>query len=359
MKNSLYHAQIMLIDDSPSSIEVAISVLRQHDYQIRIATSAATAMHLLTRQLPDIILLDVNMPDIDGFTFCRQLKNQPDYKDIPIIFLTASDDESSIQTAFDLGAQDYVTKPFKTSELLARVKTHIKLRQQQQDLQRAYDELNTFCSTISHDLKSPLLSLGQLASFLQTDYEDILDPNGRELITTMQEKAQEVIGIIDHLLEFSRAARMNLTRSSVDMTALVRTVYKECSEHLAPRRIDFTTNILPVVKADPVMLKLLLHNILSNAIKYTKKKCVSSIDFSCSITNTDYVFCCKDNGAGFDMRYADRLFQVFQRLHSSREFPGNGVGLAICQRIIQRHNGRIWLKSGVNKGTSCWFTLPK
>jgi len=359
MKNSLYHAQIMLIDDSPSSIEVAISVLRQHDYQIRIATSAATALDLLTRQLPDIILLDVNMPDIDGFTFCRQLKNLPAYKDIPIIFLTASDDESSIQTAFDLGAQDYVTKPFKTSELLARVKTHIKLRQQQQDLQRSYDELNTFCSTISHDLKSPLLSLGQLASFLQTDYENILDNNGRELISTMQEKTQEVIGIIDHLLEFSRAARMNLTRSNVDMTTLVKTVYKECCEHRPSRSIDFTTSTLPVVKADPVMLKLLLHNILSNAIKYTQKKNVPSIDFSYSITNTDYVFCCKDNGAGFDMRYADRLFQVFQRLHSSREFPGNGIGLAICQRIIQRHNGRIWLIGEVSKGTSCWFTLPK
>ncbi len=359
MQNKFYQAQILIIDDAPESIATAVAVLQDADYQLRIAVNAATALQLIAQQTPDLILLDVNMPDMDGFTLCQKIRSKPQYTDIPIIFLTASEDEQHIQTAFSLGARDYVTKPFKKSELSARVATQLRLHQQQQDLKKAYEELDSFCASVAHDLKSPLLSITQLSEILRNEFGPQLTPDGLELTHVLQEKAADVITIIDHLLEFSHASQSRMETTIVDMQTLSSQVFRELYAQCRQRQITFHCQGLPALPGDPVLLRQLLRNILSNAIKYTSQKEQAQITFTCTTMKNDYLFCCRDNGAGFDMRYADRLFHVFERLHSNREFPGNGIGLAICQRIIQRHQGRIWLEGSPNKGAACWFSLPQ
>lgn len=359
MQNNFYRAQILIIDDAPDSITAAATVLQDADYQLRIAINAATALPLIAQLPPDLILLDVNLPDIDGFTLCRKLKASPDYAAIPIIFLTASDNEKHIQTAFSLGACDYVTKPFRKSELSARVSTQLRLYQQQQELKKAYDELDSFCASVAHDLKSPLLSISQLIQILRDDFAPHLPQDGLELVHVLQDKSADVITIIDHLLEFSRASKTSMNTSIVDMQILSEKIFAELHSACPKRQITFHAAELPSLPGDPILLQQLLRNILSNAIKYTAKKDDAHITLNCTATKNDYIFCCQDNGVGFDMRYANRLFHVFERLHSSREFSGSGVGLAICQRIIQRHHGKIWLEGTPGKGASCWFSLPK
>lgn len=352
-------AEILLIDDSPESIEAAITVLYQHNYRVRIATSGADALKLLRQEHPDLILLDVYMPEMDGFAVCKAIKENDSFSHIPIIFLTSSNDIESIRRGFELGAQDYVIKPFNHAELLARVHTHIALKQQTTNLQKANQELDSFCLSVAHDLKAPLLSLSKLTEYLALDYQSKLGPDGQELIEAIQEKSQDLVHIIDHLLEFSRTCQMNMTKEDINMTSLFHETYAELIKLQPERIISFTVKELPHVQGDPLMMKLLILNILSNAIKYTRDKASAIIEVCCSITESDYIFSIKDNGAGFDMRYASRLFKVFQRLHSSREFEGSGVGLAICQRIVQRHGGHVWLTGEIQKGAVFYFSLPK
>lgn len=352
-------AGILLVDDSPESIETAITVLYQHNYRVRVATNATTALHLLEQELPDLVLLDVYMPEMDGFILCKTIKTDERFTHIPIIFLTSSNDEESIQKGFELGAQDYVIKPFNHLELLARVHTHIELKRQKENLQKANQELDSFCYSVAHDLKAPLLSIRKLTEFLELDYKDKLDAEGKDLIHTIQEKSEEVTQIIAHLLEFSHMCQRNMHTEPLELEKLFHQVYEELMTLQPEREIYFTVSPLPEIQGDPIMIKLLLLNILSNAIKYTRGKTPTTIEVSYTCTDTEYIFSIKDNGAGFNMHYAARLFKVFQRLHSSREFEGSGVGLAICQRIVQRHGGEAWLTGKVQKGATFYFTLPK
>jgi two-component system, sensor histidine kinase and response regulator len=359
MQNTFAPTRLLIIDDAPDSIAAAAAVLRTSDYELHAAVNAHAALQLIKEEPPDLILLDVHLPDMDGFKLCSIIRQNSDYATIPIIFLTASNDEESIRLAFQLGARDYVTKPFKKAELLARVNTQIRLRYQQHELQKAYQELDNFSGAVAHDLKAPLLTLAQLADILKNDYEKQLDDNGSNLITAIQDKAAETIAITEHLLEFSRASKASLNCVQIDMEELTRTIFKELYATCPERSIELRIKPLPSVYGDLLMLKQLLRNILSNAIKYTQHKTKAIIEFTCSTTNNEYIFCCQDNGAGFDMRQASHLFHVFERLHSAREFPGNGMGLAICQRIIQRHGGRISLTGIPQCGAACSFTLPR
>ncbi|RCX13537.1 histidine kinase/DNA gyrase B/HSP90-like ATPase [Anaerobacterium chartisolvens] len=351
--------EILLVDDTPEHIETAVTLLRQNNYRIRIATRGSAALRLMDRRCPDLVLLDVYMPEMDGFEVCRLLKGNEAFRDIPIIFLTSSNDEESIKRGFSLGAQDYVVKPFNVSELLARVNTHIKLKRQTQSLKEANLELDSFCYTVAHDLKAPLLSISKLAEYLEGDYSTELGSDGQELIANIREKSVEVVNIVNHLLEFSRMCEMQMHSEYINMNELFKDAYKELMQQEPERQVDFFMDGLPQIKGDAVMLKLLCLNILSNALKYTRHTHSPSIQVSCSESESEYIFSVRDNGAGFDMRYSSRLFGVFQRLHSKNEFEGSGVGLAISQRILKRHNGVAWMTGEVNNGATFFFSLPK
>lgn len=350
---------ILLIDDTPEDIEAAVALFRENGYRVRIATQASTALKLLEQQAPDIILLDIYMPEMDGFQLCQTIKGQLQFASLPIIFLTSSNDEESIKRGFELGAQDYVVKPFNLSELLARVDTHVKLKHQSESLIEAYEELDSFCYTVAHDLKAPLLSIGKLLEYLALDYSAHLDEDGLELLSHIQDKSHEVLSIIDHLLEFSRMCEMPLTSAAINLETLFLQVFNELKEQQGPRQIELILGRLPEIHGDPFLIKLLLTNVLSNAIKYTGGRDIAVIEASSREQGNEYLVSIKDNGIGFDMRYASRLFKVFQRLHSQEEFPGSGVGLAICQRILKRHGGRAWLIGDPDNGATFYFTYPR
>lgn len=351
--------EILLVDDTPEHIEAAVSVFCESNFKVRVATKGSTALNLLEQHTPDIILLDVYMPEMDGFEICKVIKKNPKFSNIPIIFLTSSNDEESIKKGFKLGAQDYVVKPFNISELLARVNTHIKLKRQAQSLIEANHELDSFCYSIAHDLKAPLLSIAKLSEYLKSDYMDKLDDDGHDLIINIQEKSTEVLGIIDHLLEFSKMSKMPLQSENINLENLFLDVYNELMKLHPQRQVNLHLNHLPNIYGDPVMIKILVLNIIANAIKYTGNRNAAIIEVTSFDNENEYIISVEDNGAGFDMRFSSRLFQVFQRLHSQNEFEGSGVGLAICQKILKRHNGLAWMTGEVDKGACFYFSFPK
>jgi signal transduction histidine kinase len=226
------------------------------------------------------------------------------------------------------------------------------------ELAAANQELEAFAYSISHDLRAPLRFITKFSGVLREKYQGQLDADGQGYCTTIQQQSSSMGQLIDDLLAFSRWSRAPLRQRPVAMTALVQSVFAEIAPAEDRDRIDFQLDELPSVSGDPNLLRQVWSNLLSNALKYSSKKSRALIHVSSSVEAGLVTFRVQDNGAGFDMRYAGKLFGVFKRLHLEKDFPGTGVGLAIVRRIVERHGGRIWAESQPDEGATFSFTLP-
>ncbi len=224
-------------------------------------------------------------------------------------------------------------------------------------LEQANHELEAFSYSVSHDLRSPLRAIDALAALLQQEQAAALDESGRERLRLLRASASRMAGLIHDLLEFSRTARQTPNRREVPLTALVRHCADEFSAEIKARAITLHIDELPPCSADPMLLRQVFVNLLSNAVKYTLRQPQPQIWVSVEIQQGQTVYCVRDNGTGFDMRHAKNLFGVFQRLHADAEFEGSGVGLAIVERIVHRHGGRVWADAAPGVGAAFYFTL--
>lgn len=226
-------------------------------------------------------------------------------------------------------------------------------------LQAANQELEAFSYSVSHDLRAPLRGIDGFSKILLEDYSENLDDEGKRICTIIRDNTQKMGRLIDDLLAFSRIGRKELQKSLVDMNLLVRAVFEEVAGPEGNNKVLFDPGELLPVWGDHNMLYQVWANLLSNALKFSSGKPDPTISISCKGSEHEITFSVKDNGAGFDMNYSSKLFGVFQRLHSTKEFDGTGVGLAIVQRIIQRHGGKVWAEGKVNEGAAFYFSLPK
>lgn len=224
-------------------------------------------------------------------------------------------------------------------------------------LEQANHELEAFSYSVSHDLRSPLRAIDALAAMLQQDQGAALDETGRERLRLLRGSASRMAGLIHDLLEFSRTARQTPRRRQVPVAALVRHCADEFGAEIEARAIRLQIAELPDCSADPTLLRQVFLNLLGNAVKYTRRQAQPQIWVSAETEQGQTVFCVRDNGTGFDMRHAKNLFGVFQRLHADAEFEGSGVGLAIVERIVQRHGGRVWAEAAPGAGAAFYFTL--
>ncbi|HLH55288.1 MAG TPA: ATP-binding protein [Verrucomicrobiae bacterium] len=218
-------------------------------------------------------------------------------------------------------------------------------------------ELEAFSYSVSHDLRAPARAIGGFARMVQEGYSALLPPDALEKIARISANASKMGQLIDGLLAFSRSSRQSLNKCKVSPTTLVRRALEELQAEHANRHLEISVGRLPPCHGDPTLLQQVFTNLLSNAFKYTRGRDPAGISIGAAEERGRCVYCIQDNGAGFEMEYAHKLFQVFQRLHREDQFEGTGVGLAIVQRIIHRHGGRIWAKSELGKGASFYFTL--
>ncbi len=346
------YIEILIVDDVPEQIAFAGALLREEGYRVYAVPSGKAALRFLENRHPDLIMLDIKMQDIDGLEVCQRLKRNSLTKDIPIIFLTAQTNSETIKRAFELGGCDYVIKPFLREEYLARVKTHLRVSQQQHALAAANQELKLFCSAVSHDLKSPLNVMNMLIEALKSTLGDSLTPDALEIMNMIAGKSQKLTVMIERLLEFSKMCNIKPDKVPLDIQAMIQEIFDELTALEQNRVIELHCDTLPSVRGDDVLIRMLLKNLISNAIKFTRHKDIAKITVT-SESNAEYdIITISDNGAGFDMAYADKLFQIFQRLHLDEEFEGTGVGLALVDRIMRRHGGKVEARGAVNQGAS-------
>jgi PAS domain S-box-containing protein len=565
--------EILVVDDTPDTLRMMANILGDAGYRVRLTTDGALALGSSRSKPPALILLDIRMPDMDGYEVCQRLKEDEKTQSIPIIFLSGLADEHEKVKAFQAGGVDYINKPVRAAELLARVNTHLSLRNAQMELEArnleleaigatleekvkarsaeleqinqrlqrqieehlgtldalreseaksrqlslfqrtildslaygiittmpdgtvtsfnhagerllgysadevvdkqslvswceaqevesralrlseelgetitpgfgvfvarprfglpeenewtfirkdssrvsvllsvtalrsesdqitgfvcltydlternraeekirqlnqtleqrvrdrtaqleaANEELEAFSFSVSHDLRGPLRAIDGFSQILLDEHADKLDDEGKRLFKVVRDNTRHMGRLIDDILQFSRTGRLEINYADIDMEKMAREVLKEL-QSVAPSKTkqQFEIEPIPPIRGDRSMLRQVFVNLLTNAIKFSGTQKAPRIKVGATIEGGENIYFVLDNGVGFDMRYADKLFGVFQRLHSVDEFEGTGIGLAIVKRIITRHGGRVWAKGEVNEGATIYFALPR
>jgi hypothetical protein len=382
--------QVLHLEDSPSDSDLAKEYLETDGIscELRRVETRRQFEEALKAGDVDLILADFQLPAFDGvtaFLLARQLS-----PDVPFIMLTGKLGEEYAIDTLELGVTDYVLKQRlsrlapavlraleQQRERAQRREAQEQLRRHQEQLEElvrqrtaqleerngqlavANRDLEMFIASASHDLRSPLVVIGGFARNLEKTLAGRIEPAAVEMLQTVVRAAARMERLLDDLLVFFRSSKAVLNRTAFDIEAVVRDAFEGLRPLVGERRVLLEVGALPEAFGDPAMVRQVLVNLLSNAIKYTEPRDPARIDVSgweeAGVTG----YCVQDNGIGFDMGQRDRLFELFQRLHDSREFAGSGIGIAMVKRVVEKHGGKVWADSVEHRGARFCFTLPR
>jgi len=418
-EDGLARIPILIVEDSMVQAELLRRVLAREGYRITLAKDGAEGLAAARKEPPRLIVSDITMPVMDGFEMCQAIRQDAALKDTPVILLTMLADAKDVIRGLTAGADCYVTKPFNEQYLLSRIKAILAepprrgdeeaeleltldeekyrvkvgpqrilnllvstyenavlqnrelmtaqdrlkqlsehLAEKARKLQEVNQDLEGFAYSVSHDLRSPLRAIDGFSSMALKRYADKLDDEGKRLLNVIRDNTLKMGQLIDDILAFSRVGRLGISMAEVNMDGMAREVFEELRPAAAGHEISVEIAPLPAACGDLAMLRQVWVNLLGNAIKFTGRKPVAKVQVGSYREGDRNVFFVKDNGAGFDMQYADKLFGVFQRLHGIEEFDGTGIGLAIVKRIVTRHGGRVWAEGKVGEGATIYFAMP-
>jgi PAS domain S-box-containing protein len=307
-------------------------------------------LHAETQQLID------KVQSGSGFSTLETKRITKHGKMVDVLFSSALiADPGSADKSFSITERDITQHKIAAEQIMQLNKD---LRNNVMQLEATNKELESFSYSVSHDLRSPLRSLMGYSQILGEDYADKIDDEGKRLLSVIQRNAMKMNSLIDDLLEFSRLGKKEIGREQVNMAGIVDQLIDE-TKSSADNKVEFNVDELPDVFGDQSLIAQVWTNLISNAVKYSGKKSDPKVSIGSYADNGNIVYFVKDNGAGFDMEYADKLFGVFQRLHKKEEFDGTGIGLAIVHRVIVRHGGKVWAEGKVEEGATFYFSLPK
>jgi signal transduction histidine kinase len=404
---------ILIAEDSPTQAERLKHILEHQGYTVIAAVNGRAAVEMARQQKPTLIISDVLMPEMDGYQLCEKIKSDPQLRDIPVILVTTLSDPHDVIRGLECRADNFIIKPYEEHHLFSRIQfvllnremrehdctsmgveiqfngrrhfitadrlqilnlllsTYEAAIQRNQELTRAKNELRTanasletankeleaFSYSVSHDLRAPLRAINGFTNIVLDEGSEQLDENGKEMLSRVQNACHRMGQLIDDLLNLSKVSRGELIREDVDLVPIARSILADLQKIQPQRQVNIRIGEKLTANGDPRLLRVALENLLGNAWKFTSKHADASIEFASERREEEQVFFVRDNGAGFDMAHAEKLFGAFQRLHAMEDFPGTGVGLATVQRIINRHGGRIWAQSAPEQGATFYFTL--
>lgn len=406
--------EVLIAEDSPTQAQHLQHILQQQGYHVTVTVNGRLALEAARQRKPTIIISDVVMPEMDGYELSRQIKADPALGGIPVILVTTLSDPGDVIRGLECGADNFILKPYDEHYLLSRLQFVLVNREMRQNerlgmgveivfngqkhfitadrlqilnlLLSTYDaaiqrnkelkrsqnelralnakleivnkELESFSYSVSHDLRAPLRHIEGYVAMLVEDTQDKLSSEARRYLKVISDATRQIGELIDDLLAFSRMGRAEMRETRVDLEQLVSDSIRGLEMATRGRNIAWTIPRLPAVIGDRAMLKQVFANLLGNAVKYTRPRDPAQIEIGCTEEeNGQAIVFVRDNGVGFDMQYADKLFGVFQRLHRADEFEGTGIGLANVRRIISRHGGRVWAEAVPGEGATFYFTV--
>lgn len=374
---SLTPKKVLTVDGNPSYLHALAEQLRKDGYEVLAAGTAGEALQLLEIQAVDCILMDVRMPDLSGQETCQIIKKRPEWRNIPLVILTAVDDSRAMIEGMNAGADDCAVKSADFEVLRARVRCQLRRKQIEaecldvsqsladaraamaDELERKDREMDAFMYSISHDFRSPLRAIQGFSRILQEESAGELTPDTQRCLGRVVSASRLMAEMIDALLRLSRVGRVALRRQSIDVSRLARGISGDLAQSGPERAVECVIEDDVRADADPVLIRSVLENLLGNAWKFTRNVESAKVQMGTQREDAGLVYFVRDNGAGFDPALADKMFAPFQRLHSESAFPGIGIGLATVQRIVDRHGGRVWAESAVGQGAAFFFTLSQ
>jgi signal transduction histidine kinase len=351
---------ILVVDDAPDNLRLLAYILTQRGYKVQPARDGLMALSSAQTTPPDLILLDIMMPDVDGFKVCEQLKADERTHGIPVIFVTALQETLDKVTAFSAGGVDYITKPFQAEEVLARVETHLALRRTQKKLQEQMAESDAFAHTVAHDLKNPLAPIIGYAEELQANYTVMSGKEIQECLDGIVRNGRMMNNIIDELLLLAGVRKMEVKMTRLDMTSIVAQAQQRLEDMIKKSQAEI---VLPDASTWPVALgyapwvEEVWTNYLSNGIKFGGKPPRLELGATRQAEGT-IRFWVHDNGAGLGPAAQAQLFTPFTRLET--RVRGHGLGLSIVKRIVEKLGGEVGVESESipGRGSTFSFTLP-
>lgn len=360
---------ILIVDDTPKNIQVLGKTLHEIGYNVSIATSGSQALDSVKKESPDLILLDIQMPEMDGFEVCKILQANPDTKEIPVIFLTAVIDSEKIVKGFEIGAVDYITKPFHTAELTMRVATHIEIKQSREKIRKTNEQLkelnatkDKFFSIIAHDLKNPFNTLLGFSKLLFENAPNYTTDQIQQYAQIMNHTAKQSYALLENLMQWakSQTEKIKIIPRNSSMNELLSITIPIINGSALKKNITIESNISTedIVYTDNSLTATILRNLLTNAIKFTHAN--GKITVSTQKKDIFLEVSITDTGVGIEPMNIDKLFRIDSKVtsHGTDNEEGTGLGLILCKEFVEKQGGTIWAISEVGKGSTFTFTLP-
>lgn len=357
---------VLIVDDVEANLIAFEAQLARLGFTLVKARSGNEALSQLLKREFAVVLLDVQMPEMNGFEVARYARDDATTREVPIIFVTAMHEtEENALEGYGAGAVDVLFKPVNAEVLRSKVKVFCELWASKRSLkrevtahQRTSAELEAFNYSVSHDLRAPLRPLVGFSQAVIDDCGDALTPTAKEYLLEIKQSAERMQRLIEDLLQLSRLGRGEVNRQKLDLASMVRGTFKSLRRAEPSRQVELVCPEVLEAECD-ARVQYVLDNLVRNAWKFSRGKPQSRIEVGQVPDRAVPTFFVKDDGAGFDAAYASKLFKPFQRLHSDAEFEGTGIGLAIVQRIVDRHRGEVWAESVIGRGATFYFTLAE
>ena len=363
---------VMLVDDTPDNIIILRKTLRSEGYKIAIAPNASKALSLIPKVQPDLILLDIMMPDMDGYDVCTRLKQDPTTKDIPIIFISAKSETEDRIKGFKAGAIDYITKPFCHEEVVQRVKIHLQLHESIIQIKKKNKKLkeldilkNQLMGTVAHDLRNPIGAISNYTKILVNNFDTYLQHKPEKLlkfIQSIRSLSYEMDTLVNDILDTSaiESGNFTLNLSSVPLATLIKLRLEVC-QYRAERKgiaLVLNTRSKPIVTADSGRISQVIDNLIGNAIKFSPANSRIEVTIACDESQASITVV--DQGVGIDAQHLAAIFDPFSKNDNplAATEKSTGLGLAIVKKIIEAHQGKIDVTSEVDSGTHILITLP-
>ena len=345
-------ATILIVDDTPANLLLLERTLTGRGYKVEPVPCGKLALQSARSEPPDLILLDIAMPEMNGYEVCTQLKADSALKDIPVIFISALDQTIDKVKAFSVGGVDYVTKPFQLEEVHARVRTHLQLHR----LEKLRDDLTHM---VVHDLRNPLTVIFGFLDSLEFDEDQKLSASNQTLVTLARRSAEDLLNMIGSILDVSKmgAGEMKLRGELCDLDALLRAVIAANRPFPGKRTVTLDAWKPPhTIMADVGLIRRVIQNLLSNALNYTPSG--GDVHITVRPSDNKVRIAVTDTGPGIDPKYHQRIFEKFGQVENRDNRLGTGLGLTFCKMAIESHGGHIGVESEVGKGSTFWFALP-
>ena len=362
-------ASILVVDDTPANLQVLVGMLKERGHRVRPVLEGRLALRAAKAEVPDLVLLDINMPDMNGFEVCEQLKADPKLADTPVIFISGNNETADKVRAFSVGGVDYVTKPFQMAEVEARVATHLELRRKRRELQESYEALrrleslrDSLVHMVVHDLRSPLAAISACLEVIKWDAEE---QHRRELasdVETALHATRTIIRLVNSVLDVSKmeGTEMRLQFAPSDIAAVARESVDELESLVGTRLLVRDWPDEPVMAlVDRDVVARVMQNLLGNALKFTPS--AGSITVAVEANDDMVRVAVSDTGPGIPREYRERVFEKFGQVEAASHGQkfSTGLGLTFCRLAVEAHGGRIGVDSEVGHGSTFWFVLPR